>query len=327
MKRLVIILLSCAMIICASCDKNEPKCEEEILGIEDISFENYPKMDGSTSARALNQMIACKLLGVRYEWGEPITLFGIFEWKLIPNNEDIPAQYADFFWQHVKTSQTHGAFMALIDGEADIILTHRSISSNEKAHADTKRVTLIEKTIALDAFAFVVNKNNPVKSLTVEQVRKIYMGEITNWSQVGGNNANMKVYTRPRDSGSEEVFRQVVMDGLEPSEFPESAIGDMIGVFKELYEAISGADGICYTFMNYKEVIARVPDSDVPKISINGVFPNETTVKNRTYPFISEVHVAIRSDLDRNSMAYKLYEWLQTDNVKPIFTECGFIPK
>ena len=50
-------------------------------------------------------------------------------------------------------------------------------------------------------------------------------------------------------------------------------------------------------------------------------------VKNRTYPFIAEVHVAIRSDLDPNSMAYKLYEWLQSENAKYTIAECGFLPK
>ena len=74
-------------------------------------------------------------------------------------------------------------------------------------------------------------------------------------------------------------------------------------------------------------MIVRVSDNEVPKLAINNIFPDENTVKNKTYPFISEVHVAIRSDLDRNSMAYKLYKWLQTENVNPILTECGFIPK
>ena len=65
---LVTILVSCAVIINTSCGKNEPKDKEEIVGIENISFENFPKMDGSTSCKALNEMIACKLLGIRYEW-------------------------------------------------------------------------------------------------------------------------------------------------------------------------------------------------------------------------------------------------------------------
>ena len=53
----------------------------------------------------------------------------------------------------------------------------------------------------------------------------------------------------------------------------------------------------------------------------------EKTVMNETFPFISKVHVAIRSDLDNNSMAYKLYEWLQSENAKTTIKECGFLTK
>ena len=315
MNRFVLILS--AFIVSVSCSKNE----ETFVGIEDISFENYPKVDGSTSARVLNVMVACKLLNVPYVWLPP---GAVTEWTLNPIRTELPEQYKDFFWQQVKSSQTHGAFMNLIDGNADIILTHRTISPDEKLHADSVEVTLIETPIALDAFVFVVNKNNPVKSLTINQVQKIYTGEITNWSQVGGNNAIIKVFTRPRNSGSEEVLRELVMDGLEPADFPESAIGGMSQVFGEI---LNNVDGICYTFNNYKDLQARVPDSEVPKIAINGISPDKNTVRNRLYPFISEVHVAIRSDLDHKTMAYKLYEWMQSESAKSTITECGFIPK
>lgn len=315
MNRLVLLLY--VLILSVSCSKHK----ETFVGIEDISFENYPKVDGSTSARVLNVMVACKLLDVPYIWLPP---GAVTEWTLNPVRTELPEQYEDFFWQHVKSSQTHGAFMNLIDGNADIILTHRTISPDEKLHADSVEVTLIETPIALDAFVFVVNKNNPLKSLTVNQVQKIYTGEITNWSQVGGNHASIKVFTRPRNSGSEEVLRKLVMDGLEPADFPESSIGGMSQVFGEI---LNNVYGICYTFNNYKDLQARVPDSEVPKISINGIFPDKNTVRNRLYPFISEVHVAIRTDLDHNTMAYKLYEWMQSESAKSTITECGFIPK
>ena len=309
-----VIVLS--LIVCTSCDK-----EEIFVGIENISFENYPKVDGSTSTSTLNQMIACKLLGLRHEWFPP----GIStEWSLGPVYEEVPEQYRSLFWQRIQSSQTHGAFMNLIDGNADIILTHRTISPDETAHAESVGVTLIENPIALDAFVFIVNKNNRVKSLTVNQIQKIYTGEITNWAQVGGNNSNIDVFTRPRNSGSEEVFRTLVMNGLEPADFPEAIIHIMIVAFTEVSHV---EDGICYTFNNYKEMIARIPDKEVPKIAVNGIFPDNKTVGNGTYPFISKVYVAIRSDLDRNSMAYKLYEWLQSENAKSTIKECGFIPK
>ena len=323
MKKVALIIVSA--LICGvalnSCDKNDPKDEEGIVGIEDISLDNYPKVDGSTSSSVLSVMVACKLLGLNYEWDD---VLGLGEWHLRPVWTDASEENKSKFWEHVKTSQTHGAFMNLIDGEADIILTHRTISPDEKAHAIAKGVTLIETPIALDAFVFIVNKDNKVKSLTVEQIQQIYTGDLTNWGQVGGNNADINVFTRPRNSGSEEIFRTLVMNGLEPADFPEIPIVAMHGVFREVR---TEANGICYTFNNYKDMQARVPDSEVPKIAINNIFPDNNTIRNRTYPFISEVHVAIRSDLNHNSMAYKLYEWLQTENVKPILTECGFISK
>ena len=123
------MLVLFAIMICISCDKKGH--EGEIVNVDEISFENYPKVDGSTSANVLNTMIACKLLGVRYEWIRPSNIISN-EWTLKPNSEDIPKEYAQFFNERVITSQTHGAFINLIDGTADIIITHRTISLDEK---------------------------------------------------------------------------------------------------------------------------------------------------------------------------------------------------
>jgi phosphate transport system substrate-binding protein len=314
------ILILSAIIFCAGCNKNEPE-RKDFTGIENINVDNYPNVDGSTSAQVLNTITACKLLNIKYEWNPP----GIVtEWTILPDWQSLPEKDKLFFYERVKTSQTHGAFMNLIDGNADIILTHRTISPDEKAHADEVGVSLIEKPIALDAFVFVVNKNNPVRSLTVEQIQKIYTGEITNWSQVGGNDAAIKVYTRPRNSGSEEIFRELVMKGIEPAAFPESGIGGMSQVFVEI---LYNENAICYSFNTFKKMQARVAEEDVPNISVNNVYPDDNTTGSRTYPFIAEVHVAIRSNLDHNSMAYKLYEWLQSDIAKATIEEAGFLAK
>jgi phosphate transport system substrate-binding protein len=308
----VAILWSCSS--CSPAENNEN-------GIHNISFANYPRVDGSTSTKPLNEMVACQLLNIRYEWNSNI----VGEWSLKPDSEDIPADYSGFFGDRIKASQTHGAFMNLIDGEADIILTHRTISPDEKAHADEIGVSLIETPIAIDAFVFIVHRDNPVRSLTVDQVQRIYTGELTNWQEAGGNNQPIKAYTRPRNSGSEEVMRELVMGDLVMGDFPASSeIPSMAGTFSEVRD---NTNGVCYTFNFYKDVMVRMPDEIVPKISIGGVFPSANTVKDGTYPFISKVHVAIRSDLDRNSMAYKLYEWLQTRAANAAISESGYIPK
>jgi phosphate transport system substrate-binding protein len=211
----LITVLAFSVITFASCDKEgsdneeQPSVDYTFVPLEGLSFENYPKVDGSTSTAPLNTIVTCKLLNINYFW-----TFLVQEWFVQPRLEEIPEQYESFFGRQVMLSQTHGAFMNLIDGNADIILTHRTISPDEKVHANSIGVTLIEKSIALDAFDFIVNKNNPVKSLTVNQIQKIYTGEITNWAQVGGENMRIKVFTRPRNSGSEEVMRSLVMNGL-----------------------------------------------------------------------------------------------------------------
>lgn len=312
-----------AAAIFTSCEKDEPE-EKKLIEIGDFTIENYPKVDGATATRALNNMIACKLLGVDYVWSESI---GGGERNVLPSYDYWEAwqeysAFCDFLAERVKTSQTHGAFMNLIDGNADIILVSSKPSPDEKMHANQMGVTLIQTPVALDAFVFIVNEANPVKSLTTEQIRRIYTKQITNWSEVGGRNSEMAVFTRPRNSGSEETLREVVMNGLEPAEFPESAqVQGMGAVFSEIQHS---EDGICYTFNNYKEMIAQIPEGIASKIAVDGVIPDKTNIGNRTYPFTTEVYAVIRSDLNRNSMAYKLYEWLQTESAKTVFEECGF---
>jgi phosphate transport system substrate-binding protein len=316
MKKLRILLTIALIAMTFTC------CEDnETLTLpNDFTLENFPRMDGSTSTKPLNALIACKLLGFRYKWMPGV----VGEWSLWPVQTDIPEGYSDFFFERIKVFQTHGAFINLIDNNTDIILTHRTLSPDEQAYAQKVGVTLIETPIALDAFVFVVNSQNPVKSLTVSQVQDIYSGKITNWQQVGGNDEIMNAFTRPRNSGSEEIMRSLVMNGLEIADLPEiNAIASMAGVFPEMKYY---TNAMCYTFNFYKDVMVKVSDEDVPKIKINGVFPNENTIKNKTYPFVAQVYVAIRSDLDKNSMAYKLYELLQTKAGKKIIAESGYIP-
>ena len=315
-----ILFLTGLYLLCFSYGKAEVDDGQDLIGT--LTFENFPTMDGSTSTQPLNMLIACKLLGVSYEWSSH---FG--EWRIFPTPDwdNFSQAQQNFFWNETKVSQTHGAFMNLIDKNVDIILTHRTISPDEKVHAEEVGVTLIETPIALDGFIFVVNRDNPVKSLTVNQVQDIYTGRITNWKQVGGNDETIIPYARPRNSGSEEIMRSLVMQGLETAaSLPEiQEIVTMAGTFLEI---TNEQRSICYSFNYYKEIQLRMPDETVPKIAINGVFPTEATISNRTYPFVTEVYVTIRSDLDENSTAYKIYEWLQTEAGQKVVAESGYLP-
>jgi len=308
--------VSFALLSLAFCACKEETTDTPFV-IEGITTETYPKVDGSTSTEPLQTIIACKLLGGSYYWRQHLESNGT--WGLQPNYEDIPYS---FFAERIKTSQTHNSFINLIDKNADFILSARKMSDDEKAYADNAGVSLIETPIALDAFIFIVNPGNLVKSLTTKQVQDIYMGNITNWKEVGGSDATINPYVRNANSGSQELMESLVMKGLVMPAWPEEMLSGMMLAFTTIR---SDVNGLCYTVYYYKELIVR--DNELVKsIAVDGIYPDKNTIKKRSYPFTAEVYAAIRTDLDKASMAYKLYELLQTKAGKNVISESGYFP-
>jgi len=323
MKRLFLTaaLVLSAMIFYTSCDKEE----FEFVGIDDISFDNYPRVDGSTSTEPLNTLIACKLLGWSYEWRPFMAGNGI--WELIPIGEEIPG---NFFGERIKSSQTHNSIINLIDNRTDIIISARKMSADEKHYAENLGVSLIETPIALDALDFLLNKQNPINSLTVKQIQDIYTGNITNWNELGGADEVIKPFIRNANSGSQEMMKEIVMDNAGMLDWEIAYTDEIISTMTMVYQELSMyQNGICFTPHYYKEYIIRNTTAgadNVKSISINGIYPDANSIKNKTYPFVANVYVCIRSDTDPNSMTYKLYEWLQSSSGKDVIKESGYVP-
>jgi phosphate transport system substrate-binding protein len=285
--------------------------------IEGLTVHNYPKADGSTSTEPLNAIIACKLFNIDYKWIG--TADGTRHVEPNLNKND-----TDKFLKLFKSSQTHQSFINLIDKKADLILTARKMSPDEEAYADSKGVGLIETPIALDAFVFIVNPQNPIQSLTIKQVQDIYMGKITNWNEVGGNDAEINPYIRNANSGSQELMEMLVMKDLEMIKFPENSAELLFSMAGVLDTVSHDINSICYTVYYYKEHIAYMYN---PKsVAINGIYPGRNTISNQSYPYVAEVYAVIRFNLDTSSMAYKLYEWLQTEEGKQTISESKYLP-
>ena len=175
-----ILLFSFIFISCNKDDDNETYSEFAIKG---ITLENYPRVDCSTSAEPLQMLIACKLLNYNYEWRRKMEWDGTY---MISPTDYKDMYDPDKFRERLKSSGTHDAFINLIDKNTDLILVARKISSEELEYANKRSVKLIEIPIALDAFIFIENLENPVNSLTTKQIQDIYTGKVTNWDQVGG---------------------------------------------------------------------------------------------------------------------------------------------
>jgi phosphate transport system substrate-binding protein len=294
----------------------------DFVGIEGLTMDNYPRVDGSTSTNPLNVIIAANLLGLEYEWMTQDYLRDV----TFTNSKDLP----DTFRNKIKCSQTNGAIINLIDGGTDLIIVARKMSADEKQHAHSAGIELIETPIALDALDFIINAQNTVNSLTVKQIQDIYLGNITNWSQAGGADGEIKPFIRNVNSGSQEMMNEIVMKNTGMPDWAvsytdEMRIGSMMLVYLELLQP----NRICFTPHYYKEymvVSTGLIADNVRTLAVNGITPDSNSIKNRSYPFVADVYVSIRSDLDHNSMAYKLYEWLRTGSGKSVIRESGYVP-
>jgi phosphate transport system substrate-binding protein len=315
MKKLVLLLTAGFLsVMLTSCTKEEDPAQG--FKIEGLTIDNFPKIDGSTSNEPLNRIIACRLLGYNYQWQGMGNHYSV-----VTDNQETSSIINSL----VKTSQTHQSIVNLIDGTADIILSARKLSPDEEAYADASNVTLIDAPVALDAFIFIVNPKNPVNSLTHDQIVAIYTEKITRWDELGGNHMEILPLVRNQNSGSQELMERLVMQGTPVADFPvEYELTSMLPVF---LETRAKENSICYTVYYYKErMVVEEYRNAVTTIAVNGISPNRGTILNRTYPFVAEVYAIIRSDLDRNSMAYKLYELLQTKAGKAVIAESGYLP-
>ena len=87
-------------------------------------------------------------------------------------------------------------------------------SDEEIEMAKKYNIEMLIKPVCYDAFVFITHKDNPVDNLTIEEIQKIYSGQITNWKEVGGNDEKIRAYQREENSGSQTAMEKLVMQGI-----------------------------------------------------------------------------------------------------------------
>lgn len=216
---------------------------------------------------------------------------------------------------------THSAYVNLIDHQADLILVARLPSKDELELAKAAQVTLHPQPIALDAFVFIVNESNPVVDLSLQELRGIYTGQLTNWQQVGGEVSEIHPYQRNENSGSQELMRSLVMADLQMVDAPEMVLPKMFAPF---YAVSDDPLGIGYSVFYYEENMA--PRERVKLCAVEGVMPDKRSIQSLDYPFVTEVYAVVRGDLSTNNLAYQLWQWLQTSTGQELIAESGYVP-
>lgn len=204
-------------------------------------------------------------------------------------------------------------------------------SEEELKLAEEKDVELEVIPVVKEGFVFYVNSQNPVKSLTLEQVQDIYTGKITNWKEVGGKDSKIKAYQRPENSGSQTGMYSLVMKNKEIMEAPKE---DLIETMFEIVNLVSNYDNgeasIGYSYYYYATTMFQTIDSEVAGniklLGIDGVKPNNQTIQDGSYPYNTAYYIVINKADDENSAARKLANEMLSKRGQKVAQEAGYVP-
>lgn len=197
---------------------------------------------------------------------------------------------------------------AVSEGRCDIGLSSRALKDDEKASG------LKETTLALDGIAIIVNPQNPVKDLSLEQIAKIYTGEITNWKDVGGEDAEIVRIGREAGSGTRDGFESIT-DTKDACQYRQelTSTGDVITTVSQNPNAIGYAS------------LASIKDS-VKALTVNGVAPTEATVKDGTYLVQRPFVLVTKEGVALSETAQKFFDFATSADAASIISAAGAVP-
>lgn len=278
---------------------------EPVIDTEPLySKEEYPKIDASLATQPLAIAVTKNFVA---DVGE--------------NDEEV-SEFLEF-------SNTHPAYIKLIDGEKDLIIVTEP-SEEELAYAKEKGVELEVTPVVREGFVFYVNAKNPVDGLTIKQIQDIYSGKITNWKEVGGEDEEIVPFQRPENSGSQTGMLSLVMKDIEIMEpKKENLIGSMFDIVNLVSSYDNGINSIGYSYYYYATTMFDTLDSTVAErikfLSIDGIEPSTENIKNETYPLETAYYIVIRKDEPESSLARKLKKDLLSERGQSVAEEAKYV--
>jgi phosphate transport system substrate-binding protein len=209
---------------------------------------------------------------------------------------------------------------ALLNGTTDICASSREMKDQELEQARTRKLDPQATVIGQDGLAVMVNPANPVSELTMEQLKKIYTGEYTRWTEVGGPNQPILVLSRESNSGTYVYFQEHV---LEKADFSPKVrlMPSTAAIAQSVTEdrwAI-GYGGVAYAEHAVVKVVKVKKTADAPAVA-----PSEATVHDGTYPISRPLYLYTNGAAAGTAQSF--IEYCLSDAGQGIVTETGYIP-
>ena len=214
---------------------------------------------------------------------------------------------------------------ALISGTVDIANASRKIKDEEIQAAEANGIEPVEHVIARDAIAVIVNPENPIGELSLEQIARIYRGEVNNWSELGGEDRPIVRLSRETNSGTHVYFLEEVVR-LGDKENKEIFSADTLllpsseGIIAEVSENPNaiGYDGLGYVTPEVKMLaVARTADQPY-------VLPSVESVNNGQYPISRDLYMYTQTGAPQTVLDY--LAWILSPDAQQIVTDLGFVP-
>lgn len=274
--------------------EEDTKSGEEINNEPIFTKENYPRIDASTAIQPLAESLRKDFVGAEAEEME------------------------------VEYTNTHPGFVSVVDGDKDVCFMSYP-SDEEMEYAKQKDVELEIVRATNSAFVFIVNVDNPVDNLTLQQIKDIYSGKITNWKEVGGEDAEIIPYQRPVNSGSQSGMLQLVMKDTPMMEAPSTDLTVGMG---DLVDAIAMYDNSKYALgYSYYYYVNTMYKRDTIKIlAVDGIPANKETIKSGQYPIMTSGWLVFRKDEPEDSLTRKWVTAVTSSRGGKIIEDAGYVP-
>lgn len=307
MKKSLLLVLTLACLLFNGCntdktnEKNpssntEVQTPSTIETAAELHFtkETYPKVDGSTATIPLSEAVAAKLL------------------------EMSKTESSKF----IKHNTTHKAYVNLINGSADIIFVTEP-SKEELSLAKEANVELEIYPVVKEGFVFLVNKSNPVNSITSSQVKDIYQGKIKNWKELGGEDKEILAYQRDPNSGSQTLMEQLVMKGLPMTKYPSTLVYSMDGLIEKIASYDNSEKALGYSVFYYARSMYN--KETVKLLSIDGIAPDNKNISSGKYPFTTAYYAVLKKTTPKDAPSRKLLSWMLGKEGQKLTEEAGYV--
>lgn len=209
---------------------------------------------------------------------------------------------------------------ALMDGTTDIAMASRAVKFGEKMKMKQAHRELCEYIVAYDALAVIVHPANPVSRLTREQLEDIFRGKVTNWKEVGGEDARIVVYSRETSSGTYEFFKESVLHNKNymAGALSMPATGAIIQSVRQTRGAI-GYVGLAYLNPAVKPLAISYDGG------ANYVTPSVENALQKTYPIVRPLYYYY--DKQKEALVMPFINFISSEAGREKTLEAGFIPR